>query len=164
MNINQRKEQFSRAFIHGVASVAGYSIYKPEVDDDSVDVGMAASGGENTTRRPRLELQLKCTHVNQGGEDNLGYDLKRKNYNDLRVDTIVPRILVVVLVPEDITSWLRISPDEMCLHHCAYWLSLFGFPETENEDTVRVQLPRLAQFSPETLQEMMERINRGELP
>jgi len=34
MDISQRKEQFSQAFIQGVANVAGYAIYKPAVDDD----------------------------------------------------------------------------------------------------------------------------------
>jgi len=37
MDINQQKEQFSNAYIQAVASVAGYSLYKPNVDDDSVD-------------------------------------------------------------------------------------------------------------------------------
>lgn len=162
MDINQRKEQFSKAFIHGVATVAGYGIYKPEVDDDSVDLVIAARGGATTFRRPRIECQLKCTHVDDGGATELPYDLKIKNYNDLRADTIVPRILVVVLVPEDVNSWIRLSPDEMCLRRCAYWYSLFGLPDTTNTDTVRVSIPRSASFSPENLREMMERVNRGE--
>lgn len=45
MDINQQKEQFSNAYLQAVASVAGYSLYKPNVDDDSVDWGIAASGG-----------------------------------------------------------------------------------------------------------------------
>ncbi|MGH9967099.1 MAG: DUF4365 domain-containing protein [Pyrinomonadaceae bacterium] len=164
MDINQRKEQFSKAFIHGIATIAGYTIQRPDVDDDSIDLVIAARGGGSTLRRPRIELQLKCTHVDDGDTENLGYDLKIKNYDDLRVDTIVPRILVVVLVPEDVNSWLRLTPDEMCLRRCAYWHSLFGFPETSNTDTVRVHLARTASFSPESLRRMMERVNLGEQP
>jgi hypothetical protein len=44
MHINQRKEQFSRAYIHAVASVAGYALYEPYADDDSIDCGLAARG------------------------------------------------------------------------------------------------------------------------
>ena len=35
MDINLQKEQFSNAYLQAVASVAGYSLYKPNVDDDS---------------------------------------------------------------------------------------------------------------------------------
>jgi hypothetical protein len=127
-------------------------------------MGLAARGGEKTTHRPRLELQIKCTHIDDGDENELPYDLKIKNYDDLRADTIVPRILVVVLVPEDLGSWISLSADQMCLHYCAYWMSLAGYSETANHETVRVRLSRLSNFSPSVLQAIMERINRGEMP
>ena len=38
MDINQRKEQFSRAYVLAVASAAGYAWYQPSVDDDSIDL------------------------------------------------------------------------------------------------------------------------------
>lgn len=44
MEINQQKEQFSNAYLQAVTSVAGYSLYRPAVDDDSVDWGIAARG------------------------------------------------------------------------------------------------------------------------
>ncbi|MBW4477580.1 MAG: DUF4365 domain-containing protein [Tolypothrix brevis GSE-NOS-MK-07-07A] len=61
MDINQQKEQFSNTFLQAVTSVAGYSLYKPFVDDDSVDWGIAAKGIEGIVQAPRLELQLKST-------------------------------------------------------------------------------------------------------
>jgi hypothetical protein len=42
VDINQQKEQFSSNFVRVVAAVAGYALYKPEVDEDSVDWGIAA--------------------------------------------------------------------------------------------------------------------------
>ena len=162
MDINQRKEQFSRAFIHAIATLAGFGISKPEVDFDSVDLIIAARGSETTSRRPRVELQIKCTHVDDGHSEHLAYDLKIKNYDDLRADTIVPRILVVVLVPEDVDSWLHVTDEEMCLRRRAYWHSLAGSPETTNDTTVTIHLSRDASFSPDSLREMMERINNDE--
>ncbi|MDF5720165.1 MAG: hypothetical protein PUP91_06675 [Rhizonema sp. PD37] len=43
-----------------------------------------------------------------------------KNYNDLKINALFPRILVVVLVPERITDWLkqtamRTVPEILCL-------------------------------------------------
>jgi hypothetical protein len=61
MDINQQKEQFSNIYLRAVTTVAGYSLYKPFVDDDSVDWGVAAKGGTGPIRAPRLELQLKST-------------------------------------------------------------------------------------------------------
>ncbi|MGB3655945.1 MAG: DUF4365 domain-containing protein [Rivularia sp. (in: cyanobacteria)] len=61
MEISQQKEQFSYAYLQAVTSVAGYSLYRPTVDDDSVDWGIAAKGIIGRIRAPRLELQLKST-------------------------------------------------------------------------------------------------------
>jgi hypothetical protein len=76
MDINQRKEQFSHAFVRAVATIAGYTVARPEVDDDSIDLALSAKGGLATSRRPRIEIQTKCTHKDEGDENNFVYDLK----------------------------------------------------------------------------------------
>lgn len=68
-------------------------------------------------------MQLKCTHTDTGDGDHLTYPLKLKNYDDLRAETIVPRILVVVSVPEDIDSWLHCTEAEMCQALCILGVS-----------------------------------------
>jgi hypothetical protein len=40
MDINQQKEQFSITYVRAIAAVSGYSIYRPEIDNDSVDLGI----------------------------------------------------------------------------------------------------------------------------
>lgn len=70
-----------------------------------------------------------------------------KNYDDLRADVIVPRLLVVVCVPEDCEGWTRQTEEHLCLRHCAYWLSLAGMPETDNVESVTVRIPRNQIFS-----------------
>ncbi len=57
MDIRQQKEQFSNTYLQAITTVAGYSLYKPSVDDDSVDWGIAARGILGGKRSPRLELQ-----------------------------------------------------------------------------------------------------------
>lgn len=44
MDVSRQKEQFSIAWVCAVVSVAGYVVYQPEVDDDSVDLGIAMRG------------------------------------------------------------------------------------------------------------------------
>ncbi|HUU81882.1 MAG TPA: DUF4365 domain-containing protein [Phycisphaerae bacterium] len=161
----QQKEQFSNAYVRAVAATAGYTLYKPEVDDDSVDWGIAASGGKGTTRSPRIELQLKCTSQDLLDDGNLKYALKAKNYNELRPeDYQVPRILVVVLVPNEVTQWLRHSEESLAMYRCGYWVSIRGWNETPNTETVTVTIPRQQQFTVENLSSIMVRVGDGGVP
>lgn len=165
MDINQQKEQFSNAYVRAVAAVAGFTCYKPEPDVDSVDWCIAAVGGRGTTRSPKVELQLKCTSRDVMDDKVIGYPLKIKNYDDLRADNYqVPRILVIVLVPDKLEDWLRQSEDEMAMRHCGYWVSLRSQPQTDNEASVTVRIPRVQQFTVDSLKELMERISNGGLP
>ncbi|WP_257457674.1 DUF4365 domain-containing protein [Archangium lipolyticum] len=165
MDINQRKEKFGEAYLRAVASVAGFTLYRPEVDDDSVDWGIAARGTEVLRRRPRVELQLKCTSADVLREDGLHFALGLRNYEQLReTNLLVPRILLVVRVPVEPGEWLSQSERELTLRHCAWWVSLRGLEPTPNTGTVTVVLPRLQVLSPGALHRMMERINRGEAP
>jgi Domain of unknown function (DUF4365) len=165
VNINQQKEQFSNTYLQAIASVAGYSLYKPFVDDDSVDWGIAAKGGTGRIRAPRLELQLKSTSKDVLGNSSIRYPLKLKNYDDLRMDDFaIPRILVVILIPETIEDWLTQSETETCMKECGYWISLRGMPETQNTTAVTVTIPRTNQFTVIALQSIMEGISQGVQP
>lgn len=165
MDINQQKEQFSNTYLQAIATVAGYSLYKPSVDDDSVDWGIAAKGGKGRIRAPRLELQLKSTSRDVRENNSLRYPLKIKNYDDLRMDDFaIPRILVVVLIPETIEDWLTESETEICMKECGYWISLRGMPETENTTAFTVTIPRTNQFTVVALQSIMEGISQGVQP
>jgi hypothetical protein len=163
MHINNRKEQFSIAYVRAIASVAGFAVYQPEVDDDSVDLGLAARGAMGTVRSPRLDMQIKCTSREILGADSLAFPLSIKNYDDLRhQDLMVPRVLIVVLVPDNIDDWVAHSEEQLLLRHCAYWMSLRGMQETNNELNVTVHLPRNNQFNVIALRDIMDRVGRRE--
>ncbi|MDM8558411.1 DUF4365 domain-containing protein [Candidatus Parabeggiatoa sp. HSG14] len=167
MHISQQQEQFSRAYVHTIASVAGFTIYIPQVDDDSVDLGIAQTGGRGTISSPRLEIQLKCTyyHKLETSLPNFSYPLKRKNYDDLRTPNVmIPRILVVIRVPEDIAYWLHHDSEQrQTLRYGGYWLSLQGMPQ-KNQKSIMVHLPRHQQFTIDSLQNIMQRLSQGGLP
>jgi hypothetical protein len=61
MDVSQRKEQFSLAYVRAVASVAGFSASIPEVDDDSEDLILSGRIVAGVPSRPKIALQLKCT-------------------------------------------------------------------------------------------------------
>lgn len=165
MDINAQKEQFSRAYVQAVAAVAGFAWSVPSVDDDSIDLTLSDRGGGGTIRSPKLDLQLKCHAQITPDQPNFSFDVKVKNYHDLRDNTVmVPRILVVVLVPDHITEWIHHSEPEMALRRCGYWISLRGYPDTQNFRTVAVTVDRTRQFNPANLAQIMQRLRTGGMP
>ncbi|MBE9120363.1 DUF4365 domain-containing protein [Tychonema sp. LEGE 07199] len=164
MELNQQKELFSKAYVRAVAAVAGFSLSQPEVDDDSIDLKIVARGGEGVVFSPELNLQLKCTSRDVLDGQFIRYPVRIKNYRDLIVNSQVPRLLVVVLVPENLENWLQQSEDEMCIRYCAYWVSLRGLPERLNTANVTVELPRSNQFTVEALKSIVQRLSQGGLP
>jgi hypothetical protein len=152
-------------YVQAVAAVAGFSWSIPSVDDDSVDMALHQRGGAGTVRSPRLELQLKCKAAPTPSEVEFSHSIKLKNYDDLRDTTVlVPRILIVVLVPDDLDDWLAHSETELALRRCAYWLSLRGFPPSANATGQTVRMRKEQTFTVQSLREMMARIGNGGLP
>ena len=93
----------------------------PEPDRDSVDLRVQAGG----PRRPALDLQLKATtSLDQPSDGFLRFRLNIKNYDDLRVATQTPRLLVVLELPRNQSQWMTVTSEELVLRRRAYWLSL----------------------------------------
>ncbi len=111
MTENEQKQQLSVAYVHAVAARAGYACQVKVPDLESVDVQIRASGRVHETsivRSPRLEIQLKASSVLRLKRDYVSFALPRKNYDDLRADSLVPKLLVVLMLPEDPGSgWTR---------------------------------------------------------
>jgi len=156
MTAEQQKEQFSIAYVRAVAAAAGVNIYKPEVDDDSVDIGFCTRIVRERMQRPKLEAQLKCTVGVAEDEVEFRFPLKVKNYNDLRDDDIVPRLLILVVVPAEVDGWLHQTPEQMVLRKSAYWVRLTGLPETTNTTTVTVPVPKNQLFDVTALRRLLE--------
>lgn len=160
MNLTQRMEEFSRAYIAAVSAHAGFQISRPGVDDDSVDGIILSKQG----KRPRIEFQVKSTGQNLFRDENIAFPLSLKNYTDLRTETIIPRILIVVMMPDSETRWLEQSEETLCLRRCAYWMSLSGYGDRQNVSTVTVHLPRSQRFTSGGLVAMMARVEAEGMP
>jgi hypothetical protein len=162
---NEQKQQLSVAYVHAVAARAGYTCQVQTVDEDSVDVLIGARGyahHQAVVRSPRIEVQLKATSSLRLAAKHLSFPLKRKNYDELRAPALIPRLLLVLLLPENPAEWLETSEECMISRRCAYWLSLLGMPETSNTSSVSVRLPRAQRFDVEQLQGLMQRVSRQE--
>ena len=162
MTENEQKQQLSFAYVHAVAARAGFACDRPGVDDDSVDLVIAAQGRIHdcaVLRSPRIELQVKATVQNDLSEDPLAFPLPIKNYNDLREETLVPRLLVILQLPQNTNEWLEQSEQQMISRRFAVYSSLLGRPKSENTATVTVHLPQNNMFSVDSLKDMMQRVS-----
>ena len=165
MTENEQKQQLSIAYVHAVAASAGYACQPTIADDDSVDVTIAAQGRvhqQSVLRSPKLEVQLKASSQNVLRKDGVAFPLPVKNYEDLRSETMVPRLLVVFLLPDDPKEWLKQTEEQMITKRCAYWCSLLGSPDTKNKSSVTVHLPRAQRLTVASLRRIMEAVSRKE--
>lgn len=153
------EEALSEAYVTAIAARAGYVTSKGNFDRDGVDLTIQA--GDHL--RPKIDLQLKATIGLDGAKDPMSFSLKRRNYDLLRITTQTPRLLVVLHLPRDKEDWLRVSPTELILKHCAYWLSLRGAPETDVEHEKTVYIPSANRFDVASLTRLMDQSRTGSI-
>ena len=159
MDLNARQEQFGNAFLLAVAAVAGFAAAKLGTDNDSIDWTLSS----RLPRRPKLDVQMKNTRTDDGEGATIRFPLRRKNYDDLILtDVSCPRLLVLVLVPPDVETWLTQTAEQLVLRRCGYWLSLAGLPPNDDDSTIMVGVPRANVLTVTALTSLMQRANDGE--
>ena len=161
LTVPDQKEGLSLVYARAMAIWAGYAISEPQPDRDSVDLRIQAGG----LRRPALDLQLKATvDLGKPQAGFLMFRLSMKNYDDLRVTTQTPRLLVVLDLPIDASQWMTVTTEELVLRRRAYWLSLQeGHGEVVGQQTVSVRIPAQNVFNVEALRTLMEQSRRGQI-
>jgi hypothetical protein len=165
VTLNDQKSAFSEAWLRAVAAAAGFGVQgRSEPDDQSVDFTLT-SRIRGSFSNPRLDVQLKCTADALGIGTDISFDLKQKNYDDLRDPVIsVPIILVLVQVPPDPLRWLIAGDTRVELFRAAWWISLRGRPDSGNDSKTTIHIPQTQRFTPDVLREMMIRLGNGGLP
>jgi hypothetical protein len=168
MEESSLQEQLSMAHLLATASAAGYTCQVPDVDHESVDRTIIARGRvepDSLYLSPRIDVQMKSLRRDPltRGERSFKYALKKKNYDDLRPEgPMVPRLLVVLLLPRSREHWVSHGERQTVLRHAAYYLSLHGMPERPGvRYTVTVELPRKNRFSVGSLTRLMGQASRG---
>jgi len=162
-----RQEALSRAYIQAIAARCGLSCSFRDFDY-GIDVELhhiKERQGRYVESGFRVEIQAKSTTRAAVREADVLYDMEVKTYEDLRDPEVnCPRLLVLLVLPEDEADWTGMTEEHLILRRCAYWLNLRGRPATDNTDKVRVSLPRGNVFSVESLAAIMGRICQGEQP
>jgi Domain of unknown function (DUF4365) len=157
-----RQEALSRAYIQAVASKLGMSCSIANFDYGidltvnhitRIDEYYSESGF-------KLDIQAKSSVNTTIDNDTVSYALNVRAYENLRIDIdgMTPRILVLLLLPEQETEWLEQDEERLILRRCAYWICLKGYGPTTNSSTITVTIPRANLFNAEGLHSLMDRI------
>lgn len=157
---NDIKEHLALAYVYAVASRAGCSTELIRVDRNSVDITVKhvdVAAGPDEVREGVIDVQVKA-YVHDPPAGPIRYYLtNEKNFRDLRqAHCLYPKVLVVVLLPTDESTWMHLTEDALVLRRCGYWKSLVG-----SEDRT-VVFPRENVLDGEALMRMMRLARRRE--
>ncbi len=167
MTPKQRQEEISKAYLHAVAAKSGFAVGSWSQDHGGVDttVGAAATVEAGHLARPKVDVQLKATtqqHLERG--EYLSWQLDIEHYDSLRAAATLPHLLVVLLLPEDVedsvehTAAARGPPLWLLGEH-----DWDGGRSPRAEDPDRAA-PKTQMFSPDALNEILEKVSKGEMP
>lgn len=162
---NHRQEVMSRAYVQAIAGRCGLTCSLRDFDY-GIDLTLhdiRRRGHRHMESGFKLDIQAKSITTRNLVAATVAYDLDVKNYDDLRETQVgCPRILVLLVLPEDEAQWTEQTEDHLLLRHGAYWLSLRGRGPTVNQRSVRVMIPRANLFSVQALESLMGKVRRRE--
>ena len=157
---NDIEEAVSSAYAQAIAAAAGMVVALRHFDRDGIDITFETGGDQ----RPKLDAQLKATiNLEKNAAGIYRFPCPRKTYDLLRIQTQVPRILIILHLPDDKNDWVKCTPQNLILKNCAYWTNLNGAPVTENETSVTVDVSPDNIFHVEGLKKLMELSRSGKL-
>jgi hypothetical protein len=162
---NHRQEALCRAYVQAVAALTGLGTSVP-TPDYGIDLCLrliVRRGDQHLDAGVQTDLQLRSTTLANLSATGVRYDLDVRTYESLRGASPVPRLLLVLVLPEEEERWLNLSADELVIRHAAYWMSLRGAAATAATSSIRVTIPRANLFSIEAASALMNRLCRGEL-
>jgi hypothetical protein len=149
--------------VRAVAAQAGVNCAEPD-SDYGVDLCLRrvrARGRRHLDAGGQVDLQLKSTTRALESDTEIRHDLDVTTYEDLREEMDnCPRLLVLLVLPDEEEQWLEQSPEQLILRRCVYWQSLTGSPPTSASSTVRIAIPRINIFSVEAIRQILARLQR----
>jgi hypothetical protein len=163
MFITNQKEQFNVAYVGAMAAQAGLNTGNMKVDNQSIDLDVDGECPAAITNRfPKISLQFKCTSQKLVKNGVIKFPLSRKNYDDLKNERlIVPRYLIVLLVPDDPKQWLVHKDDHMTVHNTCYWASIQPIPNLGNKKSVTIDIPISQRLDTATLLRLITLASEG---
>lgn len=172
ITLNDKKAELSYAYLHALASQAGFTCsYSNRLEDSYRVLDARVGAGEKPDPSSNLEefeieIQLKSTSkrlANNAGK--ISYPFKGiKQYNKLRSENTGGRkFLFLLQLPENQEEWLHISEEQLLLKGVMYWVSLRGALPSENIDIQTIYIPTQNILTVQSLKNIMIRTSKKEI-
>jgi Domain of unknown function (DUF4365) len=167
---NDIKAELSYAYLHAVAARAGFGCEVTGRHSDNAGVDAYVRVKERLAQDVVhtnfcFEVQLKATSQIPAVEaERFSYWFKDVDrYDNLRERSApMPKLLVVLFLPEDAGKWLEHSEEALVARRCAYWVSLWDAPASANRTGQTVYLPRTNLLSVDGLRHLALSLAREE--
>ncbi|SHG63645.1 DUF4365 domain-containing protein [Streptoalloteichus hindustanus] len=167
MTLDRRQHQglFGEVFVRALAVAAGLTVAKTDPDVTGDDFLFGYPGQLAGTYFPRIEVQVKSWSRPNNGSPFWRYPMKVEHYNNLVYRTLIPRFLILVIVPENADQYVIGTHGHLRLQHAAYWASFTGRPEIDprRRSTVTAEVPRTNLLTAGKLVELFEDSPPGEV-
>lgn len=162
MNIEKIKEDLSVCYLKTIAAVNGIALENITHDEDSVDVIIKKVIQMSSSRRfnSQISVQLKSTSSKSQyniKENEIIYEFKVKNYNDLCIAATMPSMLALLILPEKEEEWINWTTNELMINGKMYWLSLQSNKLTENKDSISIKIPKENILNNVTIEQLIEK-------
>jgi hypothetical protein len=154
------QELLSVAHVQAIAARAGVSIsnFDKDFGIDGTFRQITTIGNRRFTSGYALDFQLKSSTNYTLEAEHIVYDLEVKTYNDLvqrRLSSdATPCLLILKVLPSDSAQWLTTAESGVFLGGACYWEYLQG-ELSQNKQSVRIRIPRVQEFTPESLLKLM---------
>lgn len=161
------EELISVSYVSAVIARSGFSP-NAIAKDYGVDLEVRRIGIHGTKRIDLgvlLDLQLKASINWSADETHITFDLDSDAYNRLifrRENSTTPCALVLCCLPKDEASWINVCEDELTIKKCCYYHFIEG-SETQNSSSKRIRIPRSQLLTPQSLNNLKQKLYDGAL-
>ncbi|WP_338636940.1 DUF4365 domain-containing protein [Spirobacillus cienkowskii] len=171
ISLNETEAELSYAYLHAVASQAGFTCsYSNRLEDSYRIVDARVGAGIkpdplSVLEDFEIEIQLKATSQELiTNTKKISYPFKGiKQYNKLRSENTGGRkFLILLQLPKNHEDWLYISEEQLLLKGVAYWVSLRGAPPSKNDTIQTIYIPTENVLTVQSLKDLMIRISKKE--
>lgn len=156
------KEKLGYDWVRLISTLSGYSYLQTDRKGDNKGIDAIIQGHKErpgkTTEIGNLNAQIKTVSKPEYDTNNkyLKYELKIDSYNKLKA---LPNCLLIIVV---VPRYKVASANDIADICRAYWIPTSSWDETDNTSTKQIKIPVDQVFDVKPLQEIMERLYKGE--
>jgi hypothetical protein len=164
---SNRKEDLSESYMEAIAAINGIAMTRNRRDENGIDVFLSRDivREDGVEIGVTVEFQLKSTslELRHNRKSLISYDLKSKNYRDLKRESTNQRFLALLVLPNVEQEWLTCNAQELIMRKCMYYKSLKDLPEKTNKGKTVVHFDAKNDLlTPESLLKLMQKVAEEE--